>query len=142
IAHPSSIPLHFVSRLAAEHVKVVLTGEGSDETLAGYNRYRVTVANLAMARAWNALPIGRMRDAVRAGINGLDPRSTVGRRLGRTFLARAGTIESLYLDAFAVFPRAQQQSLVAQGLWERIGHVDPYAAFHAAVADTSARDLL
>ena len=32
IAHPSSIALYFVSRLAARHVKVVLTGEGSDET--------------------------------------------------------------------------------------------------------------
>src|SRR5690606_15229078 len=46
MAHPSSVALNFVSRLAAAHVKVVLTGEGSDETLAGYNRYRVTIANL------------------------------------------------------------------------------------------------
>ena len=30
IAHPSSVPLHFVSALAREKVKVVLTGEGSD----------------------------------------------------------------------------------------------------------------
>ena len=45
IAHPSSIALNAVSELAAKHVKVVLTGEGSDETLAGYNRYRVTVYN-------------------------------------------------------------------------------------------------
>ncbi len=32
----SSIPLYFVSKLAQEHVKVVLTGEGSDEIMAGY----------------------------------------------------------------------------------------------------------
>ena len=31
--HPSSVPLYFVSRLAREHVKVVLTGEGGDELL-------------------------------------------------------------------------------------------------------------
>ena len=43
IAHPSSVALYFVSRLAAEHVKVVLTGEGSDESLAGYGRYRTTL---------------------------------------------------------------------------------------------------
>src|SRR5690606_33119672 len=35
----ASVPLYFVSKLAAEHVKVVLTGEGSDEMLAGYGRY-------------------------------------------------------------------------------------------------------
>src|SRR5205814_2087633 len=31
IAHTSSVPLYFVSKLAREHVTVVLTGEGSDE---------------------------------------------------------------------------------------------------------------
>jgi len=30
IAFPSSVPLHFVSQLAQQHVKVVLTGEGAD----------------------------------------------------------------------------------------------------------------
>src|SRR5437763_1033414 len=38
LAHPSSVALYFVSRLASQHVKVVLTGEGSDELLAGYDR--------------------------------------------------------------------------------------------------------
>src|SRR5258706_3900634 len=43
IAHPSSVPLYFVSALARQHVTVVLTGEGSDELLAGYGKYpRVT----------------------------------------------------------------------------------------------------
>ena len=35
ITWPSSVSLHFVSKLAAEQVKVVLTGEGSDELFAG-----------------------------------------------------------------------------------------------------------
>src|SRR3954471_10412321 len=45
IAHPSSVPLHFVSMLARQHVKVVLTGEGSDELLAGYGKYPRAVIN-------------------------------------------------------------------------------------------------
>src|SRR6266403_999785 len=45
IAFPSSILLYFVSRLAREDVKVVLTGEGADELFLGYNRYRVTAWN-------------------------------------------------------------------------------------------------
>src|SRR5207253_343235 len=39
IAHTSSVPLYFVSKLARRHVTVVLTGEGSDELLAGYGKY-------------------------------------------------------------------------------------------------------
>ena len=51
IAFPSSVPLYFVSRLAREHVKVVLTGEGADELFLGYNRYRVTAWNERLGRA-------------------------------------------------------------------------------------------
>ena len=37
LADLASIPLHYVSRLARQHVKVVLSGEGADEILAGYD---------------------------------------------------------------------------------------------------------
>jgi asparagine synthase (glutamine-hydrolysing) len=36
----SAVPLWFLSRAAAEHVKVVLCGEGGDELFLGYNRQR------------------------------------------------------------------------------------------------------
>ena len=36
----SAIPTYFCSRLAAEHVKVILTGEGADELFAGYAYHR------------------------------------------------------------------------------------------------------
>ena len=45
------MPLYFLSRLAAEHVKVVLTGEGADELFLGYNRYRVTHWNARLGSA-------------------------------------------------------------------------------------------
>jgi asparagine synthase (glutamine-hydrolysing) len=35
----SAVPTYFVARLAAQHAKVVLTGEGADELFAGYDYY-------------------------------------------------------------------------------------------------------
>jgi asparagine synthase (glutamine-hydrolysing) len=36
----SAIPTYFCARMAAEHVKVILTGEGADELFAGYTYYK------------------------------------------------------------------------------------------------------
>jgi asparagine synthase (glutamine-hydrolysing) len=36
----SAVPCYFTSRLAADHVKVILTGEGADELFGGYRYYQ------------------------------------------------------------------------------------------------------
>jgi asparagine synthase (glutamine-hydrolysing) len=40
-AGPGLFPQYFVSKLAGEHVKVVLGGQGGDETFGGYSRYLI-----------------------------------------------------------------------------------------------------
>lgn len=45
----AGLPVYLVSRFAREHVKVVLTGEGSDEQWAGYRRYQAElIARMAL----------------------------------------------------------------------------------------------
>jgi asparagine synthase (glutamine-hydrolysing) len=53
-ADSSALPTYLVCRLAAEHVKVVLSGEGGDELYGGYETY---VADLLAARAGRALTL-------------------------------------------------------------------------------------
>jgi asparagine synthase (glutamine-hydrolysing) len=40
LATTSFIPMYYLSKLASEKVKVVLTGQGADEPLGGYGRYQ------------------------------------------------------------------------------------------------------
>ncbi len=40
VATTSLVPLHYLSNLAARSVKVVVSGQGADEPLGGYNRYQ------------------------------------------------------------------------------------------------------
>src|SRR5687767_262544 len=110
IAFPSSVPLYFVARLARDHVKVVLTGEGADELFLGYNRYRVTAWNHRLGRGWQHLP-GPLRAGARRLSEGLPGR--VGRYAARSFLARGSHPRDLFYENFSVFSQGLQERLLA-----------------------------
>jgi asparagine synthase (glutamine-hydrolysing) len=111
IAHPSSIPLYFVSALAREHVTVVLTGEGSDELLAGYGKYPRAIANWRAGGAYGLVP-----GAVRGWVaDSLVPRlpSQLGRYARRSFLGMERTPEAMFFDNFASIGLRRQASLLS-----------------------------
>ena len=142
LAHPSSVALYFVSDLAAKHVKVVLTGEGSDELMAGYARYRKTILNLALGAHYNRFVPSGVRDLVRKQFSGMTG-SKLRLKLGRTFLNLSPDIESIYFDNFAVFSRSLQQQLLTREAVERMtGGIDPYAGVRELLLQTDAQSLL
>ena len=144
IAWPSSVSLYFVARLARERVTVVLTGEGSDETLAGYARYALTLKNAAFDRYYRRLVPGPLRSWVRRLISespliGADLR----RKLEHTFLGKDGeSWTSLYIDSFlSAFSEEDQDAL----LTERFSaEIRPGAAYRDVLAywKNSRGDLL
>jgi asparagine synthase (glutamine-hydrolysing) len=141
IAHPSSVPLFFVSKLAAEHVKVVLTGEGSDEMLGGYGRYRKTLMNMSFGQRYQKFVPGRVRSSLRSMITRL-PYSSYRQKLSRSFMSLTPDIETMYFDNFAVFSRAIQSQLMTAETMERVASARPYSVVHELLAKCSSDSLL
>ena len=134
ITWPSSVSLYFVAKLARERVTVVLTGEGSDETLAGYERYALTLMNAQMHRAYRKVLPRSVRMWLREGISEAQFLGANSRRkLQHTFMGRDGDAwESLYFDNFLCsFSEQEQRELMneeptagaayenALGFWQR-----------------------
>jgi asparagine synthase (glutamine-hydrolysing) len=113
ITWPSSVSLYFVSRLASQEVKVVLTGEGSDELFGGYGRYRFYLANERLGNLYHAATPTFLQDRLRSFIATSSLLgATARRKAGHTFLGRAATVESLYIDNFySAFSAAQQRQI-------------------------------
>ena len=128
LAWPSSVALYCVARTARKSVKVVLTGEGSDETLGGYGRYGWTLLNCRMDAAYRKLAPDRVRIAVRNGLESMPAVASVHRKLRHTFLMRDGNSwPSIYFDNFyAAFSAAEQVELMPAGAVRLSG--DAYAA--------------
>jgi asparagine synthase (glutamine-hydrolysing) len=127
IAWPSSVSLYFVSKLASQNVKVVLTGEGSDELFAGYERYRWQRLNQRWARAYGIVP-----EPLRGWIRhqtATSPLLSAGlrRKLRHTVLGRDLGFESLFVQNFYCAFDADARCEDYMGYWNARREDSPLA---------------
>lgn len=129
ITWPSSVALYFVAELARERVKVVLTGEGSDETLAGYSRYAFTLKNRALDNVYRGLVPRSLRTGIRKFIGESEwINATARRKLSHSFLGTDGeSWTSFYFDNFfSAFRQEDQFELLTPSFRQE---VPPGAAY-------------
>ena len=128
VADPAAIALYFLSAEAAKKVKVVLSGEGSDELFGGYNIY----CEPLQYTGFNKIPffirrfLGKFAEVIL-------PRSM----RGRGFLIRHGkTLEERYIGNANIFSEREANKLLNKGckpgcmkvtapFYERVNGKDP-----------------
>ena len=112
-ADPSAIPTYRLCEMTRKHVTVALSGDGGDELLAGYSRYRF---HMAESRARNLLPMS-IRKPLFGALGAVYPKADWAPKFLRaktTFQALATDTVSAYLHTVSLMSTALRQEVFSK----------------------------
>ena len=131
-ADSSAVPSFRICEVARKSVTVALNGDGGDEALGGYDRYRAVVD----AARLDVLPVSLRRSASRlAAIVGGDAKSNVT-RLQRFFRGAALNAGSRYAFWMSIFDAEERRAMYTPEFAAEVRDVDSEAIFEEAFART------
>ncbi len=134
IADQATLATYVVSRLASQHVKMVLTGEGGDELFAGYGRY----AGERVSPLFQHIPMG-----VRGGMLGLSRRLPGLRRPKLVLYALCHTDEvTRIFNWFPLFNSDMKAALLSDTLKHALEGHATRDVFAEQLARTNATHVL
>ena len=136
-ADSSAMPTYRVCEAARKRVTVALSGDGGDENLAGYRRYRM---HMAEEQLRSRLPLG-LRKAVFGPLGGLYPKADWAPRFLRaktTFQSLARDSVSAWFHSVSRMTDGQRQTLFSPALRSELGDYNAVQVLrqHAARAPT------
>ncbi len=107
LADPAAIALYFVSKLAREHVKVVMSGEGADELFGGYRIYQEPIT----LTAYDKLPF-----FIRRAVSKTCEFLHLPKKYGINYLIRRGkTIEERFIGNANIFSVKERNKILLVG---------------------------
>lgn len=136
-ADSSAVPTYYVSKMAREHVTVVLSGDGGDENFAGYRRYKFDMRENMMR---SVLPLSARR-AIFGPLSRAYPKADWAPRIFRAkttleSLSRSG-IEG-YFNTMSSIPPEMKAKLLGEEIRQKLNGYDSMNVlkYHYDRADT------
>ena len=140
-ADSSAIPTYRVCQLARKHVTVALSGDGGDESFAGYRRYRLHVMEERMRAS---LPLG-LRRPVFGLLGRVFPKADWAPRVFRaksTFEALARDSVEAYFHSMSILRDGMRRELFSNTFKAELGGYGAAEVFHRHARSAGTDDPL